>query len=444
MGSCTCRTLAGLALLLTAAVALAAGGDLDASFGNGGRVTRNPLDNGVGGDGRAVLVQKDGKILVAGNLVFANGGGSGATLGVWRFLSNGDLDQTFGDLGVAFLPLEDDGSVDAMALQPNGAVVIAGRAKVGSVYQVIVARFTAGGLPDPDFSGGSVIFGFSPFRHAAARGVAVQADGKIVVAGSTEGTSGLDFGLARLTPGGLLDSSFDFDGRVVTDFRGASFDMANAVALQADGKIVAAGFTLGGATTAARQERPAGGPGPDDVAVARYLPNGRLDPAFDGDGRLTTDFSGEDHANSVALQKDGRIVVAGYSSIADHPSFALARYLRNGRLDRTFGGDGRVTNNFSTFAVAYALAVQQDGRIVAAGQAIGGTDLDFGLARYLKNGRLDPTFGAGDFPPRGQVETDFGSVDRALAVALQRDGRIVAAGTSGAIDTLAVARYLPR
>jgi uncharacterized delta-60 repeat protein len=436
----------GLSLLLLlpaagALGALAVAGDLDPGFGTAGVVLRDPLNNGLGGEGRAVAVQKDGKILVAGNPVFSMGGGSGARLGVWRFEPDGDPDPTFGQSGFAFLQLGDDGSLAAMAVQRDGKIVIAGQARVGVVDQFVVARFTEGGQLDASFQGGHVIFGFGPGQTAAARAVAVQKDGKIVLAGYAQGADGRNFGLARLTAAGLLDTSFDFDGRVTTDFGLEDLDDAQGVAIQSDGKIVAVGRTAESGAALAGDARVLGGPAPFDFAVARYLKDGRLDPSFGGDGRVTTNFGEEDVATGVAIQRDGRIVVAGSSGLLD---FAVARYLNSSRLDRSFDGDGKVTTDFGGGDVATALTLQRDGKIVVVGAAFNGVNEDLALARYRTNGSVDRSFGRGDLPPRGQVENDLGGREIARAVALQRDGKIVVAGSAPLTDTLVVARYLGR
>ena len=163
-------------------------------------------------------------------------------------------------------------------------------------------------------------------------------------------------------------------------------------------------------------------------ALARYNPDGSLDPTFGGDGRITTDFTGgEDVAYGLAVQLDGKIVAAG--TAGGYAKFALARYNADGSLDATFGGDGKVTTDFTAGGdYAYGMAIQSDGKIVAAGNAgVTGSDSRFALARYNADGSLDPTFG-GD----GKVTTDLTSYpDDGLAMAIQSNGKIVMAGGAG-------------
>jgi uncharacterized delta-60 repeat protein len=410
------------------AMALAAAGDLDPSFGNGGLVQLDP-QGPVNGEGRAVAVQPDGKIVITATPRFMVGGGD-FDLGVWRFEADGDPDPNFGVDGLAILVLPGDQEGRAVALQPDGKIVVAGE-DLATRRRFIVARLEPDGKPDLSFNGGHAIVEFGAGTDALARAVAVQKDGRIVAAGVAADANGSGFALARLTPGGLPDPSFGSGGRVVTSFPPVEAE-ANAVALQKDGKIVAAGSIFGD--------------GIRDFALARYLADGRLDPSFSGDGRATTDIGGDDQGLDVAIQRDGRIVAAGFfepAAPADATLFALARFLPNGRLDRSFGGDGRVATEFPDHSVAFAstLVVQKDGRIVAAGGAREGNDADdLALARYLPNGRLDRRFGTG-----GRVTQDLGADDQFLAAALQPDGRLVVSGFSDSgFISMVIARYLTR
>ncbi|MFE5711448.1 calcium-binding protein [Streptomyces sp. NPDC056501] len=275
---------------------------------------------------------------------------------------------------------------------------------------------------DPGFDGdGRVTTDFGGFDQAG--GVVVQvADSKIIAAGPAGG----NFALARYNADGSLDTTFDTDGKVTTDFGGA--DEAFGVAVQADNKIVAAGRSDTGGT--------------NDFALARYNPtDGSLDTTFDTDGRVITNFGGNsDQADELAVQADGRIVAAGGSDAGGNPNFALARFNpTDGSLDTTFDTDGRVTTDFVGVDAATSLAVQSDGNIVAAGRSNTAGTVDFALARYnATDGTLDTTFHAD-----GRVTTDFGGFDSAAGVAVQPDGKIIAAGArsaSGNTD-FALARY---
>ncbi len=259
--------------------------------------------------------------------------------------------------------------------------------------------------------------------------MALQSDGKIVAVGTTSIDGGhYDFALARYNPNGSLDLTFSGDGKQTTDFSGDS-DRTSGVALQADGKIVAVGAADNNTV-----ER--------DFALARYNPDGSLDPSFSGDGKQTTDFgvaAAAANGRGSGRRQDRRGRLAGNNTAGSYADFALARYNPNGSLDPTFSGDGLQQTDFLFGAIDAAsdVAIQANGRIVAVGLASGGATVnDFALARYNPNGSLDTSF-SGD----GMKRTSFGGFDdRANGVVLQGDGRIVAVGAGN--GEFALARYL--
>jgi uncharacterized delta-60 repeat protein len=277
-----------------------------------------------------------------------------------------------------------------------------------------VALATPGDLDSTFGSAGWVTTDFESSAETAAA-MALQSDGKIVAAGwTTSDGSDYDFALARYTSAGALDSTFGSGGKVRTDF-GPDNDAVHGVAIQTDGKIVVAG-TDG-----------------YDWALARYTVAGALDTTFGSGGKVVTSFNEfRESANAVAIQPDGKIVAAGFTFDGGTFPFALARYTPTGTLDTTFGSGGKVTTSFgSTLEAddeAEALAIQSDGKIVAVGSSFqnGSSENDFAVARYTPSGQLDTTFG-GD----GTVTTAIGLLtDNAEAVALQSDGKIVVAGLS--------------
>jgi uncharacterized delta-60 repeat protein len=391
-----------------------AAGDLDPTFGIGGRVT---TDFGGFDQAHAVAVQPDGKVVVAGSSIL---GFSSGHVVLARYNPDGSLDTTFGmggtvttDFGGGF------SAADALLLQPDGKVVVAGDAvpASGIGLDLALARYNPDGSLDATFgTGGRVVSGFAEF----ANGLALQPDGRIVAVGGT-GPGG-DFALARYNANGSLDPAFGLGGTVLTDFGGA--DSAAAVTLQPDGRIIAAGQAQAGL-----------------FGLARYNPNGSLDPSFGAGGKVTNPGSPVGAgALAVIRQGAGRIVASGFIG----PDFALARYNADGSLDATFGMGGTVTTNFGGTRVvggesdqARALALQPDGRIVAAGAKVNhasAAENGFALARYNPDGSRDSTFGTG-----GEVVTTA-FPDGAYAVVLQPDGTIIAAGS--AAGNFAVARYL--
>ncbi len=411
--------------VMAAGAALAAGGDLDRGFAENG-VLRLPSEPGLIRDGRAVAVQKDGKIVVTGcppaSLV-----AGGADFAVWRFDSGGNPDAAFGQNGVVALPLLGDEEARALAIQKDGKIVVAGYHGVEDDRNFAVARFNVNGTVDTSFGqDGVALFAFGTRVQDEAFAVGVQKDGKIVVAGASFTAAAV----ARLNIDGSLDPSFDADGRAGTSFAPPAPSEARALAIQKDGRIVLAGWSrLGGL---------------ENFGLARFNADGSLDPSFDGDGRLSTDFGpgNQDRAHALALQKDGRIVAAGFTQSAPGTHFALVRYQRSGVLDRSFDSDGLVTTEFGgSLDEALGVAVQKDGKIVAVGTATRlDREIDAALARFNQNGRLDSHFGTG-----GRLLEDYGADDAARGIAIGKDGRLVVAGSAASPDhAFVVARYLTR
>jgi uncharacterized delta-60 repeat protein len=342
----------------------------------------------------------------------------------------GRLDPGFGTGGRTTTSFSDDAGATAAVLQ-NGKVVVAGFAVTGATTDFALTRYRPNGTLDPSFGNhGKVTTDIAGGAGDTATALAVQADGKLVAAGLTSGPAGQDVALVRYQPNGALDMSFGDHGRVVTDFAGGA-DAAHALVVQADGKLVVAGSATVG--------------GNQDFAVARYNRNGTPDLGFGTGGRATVDLAGDfDEARALVVQ-GGKLVTAGFTFTGDAATgdFALARFTAGGRPDATFGTGGRVTTDFAGgFDDARALVVQ-GGKLVAAGGATTGSGPDFALARYDEHGSLDPTFGSG-----GKVTTDFapvfGDADEINALVVQQ-GKLVAAGSSftggGLRFDFAVARY---
>jgi uncharacterized delta-60 repeat protein len=397
-------------------------GDLDTSFGGTGMVTTN--FGGVDDRAFALALQPDGKLVVAG-VSLAH---SSWDFALARYLPDGTLDPTFSGDGTVRTDLA-SGSFEeatALALQSDGKIVVAGRSNASGSWDFALARYRVNGTLDPSFGDAGLVrtdFGSDTFEGAWA--LTLQPDGKIVVAGESNVGGSLDFALARYRPDGTLDPSFGHHGTVHTDFERGREDAAFALVLQPDGKLVVAGQSEAS--------------GSWDFALARYLPDGTLDPTFGTHGTVRTDFGGtSDHAVALALQPDGKLVVAGLS-LDDGVDIALARYRPDGTLDPSFSGDGTVRSEFGSGTSDWtsALALQPDGKIVVAGYAYAsetGGNPAFALARYRANGTLDPTFGT-----NGTALSDFWS-NFAFALAIQpRDGRLVVAGESG--GDFALARY---
>ena len=338
----------------------AAAGDLDPSFGSGGKVLTD--FSGLSEDhARSVAVEPGGKVVVAG---FSDMGG-GRDFALARYHHDGSLDPSFGSGGKVLTDFggPSDLALDA-ALAPNGKIVAAGT----SDFDFAVARYNRDGSLDPSFgSGGTVITGFGPGSFDEAWGVALEPGGKIVVAGE----SGGDFALVRYDRNGNLDPSFGSGGKVLTDIGGASSDAALAVAVEPDGKIVATGNTGTAPFT------------DFDFALVRYNRDGNVDPTFGSGGRVVTAFGVArfDEAWGVAIQPEGKIVVAGLTDAPADDEFAVARYDHDGSPDPSFGSGGKIMSG-SIGQEAFDVALEPSGKAIVAGDGFG-TSEDFAVARFL-------------------------------------------------------------
>jgi uncharacterized delta-60 repeat protein len=344
----------------------------------------------------------------------------------------GDLDLGFNGTGfvVTVVPTGDS-QAKSIARQTDGKVVVAGFANVpvqgnpDNLDFLVVRYDTAGGL-DSSFGGTGIVTTAIRGGDDQAEAVIQQTDGKIVAAGlSWDGTEFNDstVTLVRYLDNGTLDPNFGGGTGKVTTAIG-TLDGALALIQQADGKLVVAGYT------------------DTDLVVVRYDTSGMPDTSFNGTGIVTTPVGmGRAEAHALVQQtSDGKLVVAGVSKDGTEDQFTLIRYGTDGMLDTAgFGTGGIVTTSVGTGdAAASGLALQADGKLVAAGQASNGTNTDFALVRYDTSGTPDGTFGSG-----GIVTTPIVNDDAAAAIVYQPDGFLAVAGfaTSTQMD-VAVARYV--
>jgi uncharacterized delta-60 repeat protein len=417
-------------LLFSIPSAAAAEGDLDTSFGGDGIVTTTFGD--ADGVAESIALQSDGKIVAAGYLMV----GGNWDVAVVRYNADGSLDTSFDADGIATTAIGAEGDfAESMALQSDGKILAAGASYNGATNEIAVVRYNTNGSLDTTFgtAGADGIDGVVTTSigdtSASAFSITQQIDGKIVVAGA----SGNQFVLVRYNADGSLDTSFDADGIVTTAI--GSGALVNSITLQSDGKIVAAGYSSTNI---------------DNISVftvARYNTNGSLDTTFgtagaDGiDGVVTTSIGVVNAvANSIKLQSDGKIVAAGVSYTGAGNDIALVRYNADGSLDTSFDADGIVTTAFGNANDVNSVALQSDGKIVAAGYSNVGGNYDFAVVRYNANGSLDTSFGED-----GVVTTDVGNHDQiAMSVAIQSDGKIVAAGYSYSTNgyEVEVVRYI--
>lgn len=424
------------------------------------------------------------------------------SISILAFGQDGTLDNTFGAAGKVTVPI---GTVNqkgnAVAIQTDGKIVVAGSSGNGTNSDFAIIRLLSNGSLDNTFDGdGKVMTNFAGWdannSNDYATSVAIQSDGKIVVAGygmylGTNGFSTVDeFVLARYNTDGSLDTSFNGTGKVHTRFGNTIAGYSNAILIQPDGKILVSGYSQQSNTK--------------NFAMIRYLSDGSLDTSFDGDGivliQVGTPNSGSsvvDEAHSIALQTDGKIVLAGFATNGSKTDFALVRYNSDGSLDVSFDDDGKKTVSIGTDGdVINGIAIQTDGKIIAVGYTEISTWKNFAIARFNSDGSLDSSFDSDgkqtlyfNFTPEntcyanavliqndgkilvagsdyywggydfalarlnsngskdntfnfsGLTSTSFGTFDYARAMAIQSDGKIVLSGSKSFDSEFAIARY---
>jgi uncharacterized delta-60 repeat protein len=426
-------------LALSASGALAAEGDLDNSFSGDGRLVFN-VDNGRG---EGVAVDSKGRIVEAGNVDPA--GADTSDMAVARFLPNGSPDPSFSGDGIVTLNAGGGTNTDvahAVSIDQQGRIVLAGEALLGGDENVVVARFTNAGAPDPGFGGGSGVFTQDLGSNDFLDSMAIDSSGRPVAAGAIGAPGSRNFLVLRLTTAGGLDPGFGggdgWDQLNVNSV--ASNDVGHGVAVDSQGRVVIAGVTeLGG--------------GDQNFAAARFTPAGQLDTSFSNDlptpGRIISLLASQsgsavdDAAQDVIVNAGDGIDMAGYAQRTGAGyEFAVLQLRNDGSPDITFGSSGAAYAGFGADSDTAEGLVHDDlGNIVVAGTSSAGANQDeFALARFTPNGKLDPAFAGG-----GITRADIGPLgDTAQDVAIDPvSKRIVVGGYDGpqAAADWALARY---
>jgi uncharacterized delta-60 repeat protein len=395
-------------------------GSLDPNFSGNGKV-RTLVGNSLV-DGLGVTIQPDQKIVVVGDYLQDAQFGGGYSFAAVRYLPDGTLDNSFGYGGkVAIILSGSNSGASSVAIQSDGKIVMAGYSTIGGINHLCVMRLTTDGILDNSFNGGGISF----VSNGGSGYVTIQSDGKILI-GCTyvdPVTYKYNFGLFRFNANGILDNTFGSGGQVITDVGGA--DQVSGIAINSNGKIIVVGTR-------------------DNLylVTVQYNSNGSLDGSFGAGGKsFVTVANGQKcSANSMALQSDGKILIVGdYENPQTYwNNFIVARLNTNGTLDNTFSGNGKRGIEFNGFDFGYGIVQQSDGKILAcgiAGFANSTQPYRFALCRLNQDGSLDNNFGTG-----GKVTTGWPGINCFLArVAIQANERIVLAGTSG--NEIGVARY---
>lgn len=393
---------------------------------------------------RAMVLQPDGKVVIAG--ACAVGGGFGFCAA--RYLSDGNLDVNFatalpvgpGRVITSFSNLDGD-EARAIALQPDGKIVLAGHCWNGTFYDFCALRYHADGTLDTSFAtasplGAGKVRTSIGARHNLAYAMLIQSDGKIVLAGQCANAAlTWEFCALRYLANGTLDTSFAASsglgaGKLMFAI-GALGDQLRAAALQVDGKLVFSGHCYNGVN--------------EDFCAARVLSNGNLDASFAsasplGPGKVVTDVDlGNDYADALVIEPNGHIVLAGNCKPATGAvAFCAVRYQSDGVLD-TLGMPftGKTISGERLIAyVGRAALVQPDGKLLIAGHCNFNLDSDFCFRRLNAAGSLDYSFS-------NPLLNFLGGDDSIVALALQPDGKVIAAGqcSDGANVKFCVSRF---
>ncbi|MFZ2727232.1 MAG: hypothetical protein WAX77_13330 [Methylococcaceae bacterium] len=328
------------------------------------------LDTSFDGDGKFITpaTMTINTVQVASDGKFYTIGSSNSDFAITRYNATGSLDTSFSGDGKVTNNMNGTDAALAMTMQVDGKLVVAGYSASG--YSVSVARYNPDGSLDSTLSSDGLIVGNDTYISGYASALAVQPDGKTIIAGNNVSFDSQqyngDFKLARLDRYGALDNSFGAQGVSTTDLGG--IDLLKTVTVLGTGKILAAGISNG------------------NFALVRYNNNGSLDTSFDNDGKVITQLNVNASLNSIVVSADGKFIAAGTDN--DNNDILLMRFNSNGSLDNTFGTNGKVTTNLGGWEEGNSVTLQSDGKILVAGSS----DTNFALVRYNTNGTLDTSF----------------------------------------------------
>lgn len=459
-------------------VRLNSNGSPDTTFGSGGKTVVDFGSALTNVSGKGLVIQADGRIVELVSGTTSSGSTTTPVYGLARVTSAGALDPSFGNGGTVVSTI---GSVApaGLRLEGDGKILVAANGD----HQFVLARYTADGAVDNSFGSGGVALRTLPGPDGRVVDLTLEA-GKPVLVGTVQPPGAYhDVALARYDLDGTPDASYGTGGLVLTELQGLTNDTATALAVQGDGKILEVGnngldfalarytadgsldTTFGGgtvttdfgdtpdqATRVALQDdgkvlvagTSAASPGVVVFALARYNPDGSIDVSFGTGGKTTLSFqNGVDTVAGVLPLPGGQILVGGSSAAPNstHTDLVLARLQPNGMLDASFGTSGKVISHTPFSITAAALALQADGKVLVAGTAEPGA---VSLTRFNADGSLDTTFGAGNAAGPGHVSTSIGGPepDGATAVVVQADGKIVVGGLIGHTDPSASPSHL--
>jgi uncharacterized delta-60 repeat protein len=382
----------------TAGPAVASPGDLDPSFSGDGQAFVQ-VSSQANDTAGAIAVEPDGHVVMVGRVPASDN----ADFAVVRLKPDGFPDLTFSGDGRMTFSAGDDALRD-VAVEPDGKIVVAGQSDQNGL---VVARITSAGRLDHTFSGDGKVGTTSVDTGDA---LAVQSDGRVVVVGDVFGTD--TFAVVRFTAKGTLDTTFDHDGKRVITIAGPNNPRVTDVGVDSLGRIVVAAST--------------GNAGDSDIVVLRLLPNGAFDHSFSGDGKVQLDFGSDDQDPRLAIQSNDEIVVgSNFTSPTGDEQIGLVRIAADGNLDSTFAGDGRlIVNPSSDREELDGLALQPNRAIVLSGESGSSADTQLFVVRIGAGGKTDLNFGGGEVLLNPTTGTDSSA---GVAVG---GGKILVGGTA--------------
>lgn len=393
------KTLFVMAVLLNAGLT-----SVHALFGTDGKIV-TPISSGSD-SAHCVIQCPDGKLVIAG----ASSNTSNSDIALVCYNQDGSLDTSFGSNGKVITDFWGNEQATSLVRQPDGKLVVCGLGETGGTIDFALVRYNSNGSLDTGFGTNGRAMVDIAGQNDLAYSMIEQPDGKLVIGGTyIWGSNLFDFAAARFNSNGSLDTTFDGDGKVTTVL-GTLYDFGLSLIQQTDGKLVLGGYYKNAGTTYY------------EAALVRYNSNGSLDTGFGANGIVHTSVgSYDDQGYCVIQQRNGKLVLAGYSDNGTDTDILLLRYNSNGSPDTGFGSNGHVTLDiYNQTDRATSLIEQKDGKLVAAGYS--GTDL--AMVRYSADGVLDNTFGL-----NGKVVTDLGGNNESIeCVREQYDGKLVAVG----------------
>lgn len=396
--------------------------ELDKTFGNNGHTITS--FEAYSAEANSIELQSDGKILLAGFGEIDTDN----DIVVVRYLPNGELDTSFALDGRFILNISDARDrCHGIAVDSKDNIFLTGYT-VGEdfLFKAFVIKLNLNGVIDSTFAKNGVWISKLENSFEDFRAILLQADEKILITGKTEIIGEPAVSIVRLNADGTLDTEFGENGRANVAVPSTSNFNPKFAKLNTNEEIITGGFLLDGST---------------DIILVKFGSNGDIDPTFGNDGILIDDTNYNEYANSMAIQKDNKILVCSSVDNGQNRDFGLVRYNQDGLLDTDFGTNGRIfTDFFQITNSAHSISLQEDGKIILGGFVVSSPNANYAIARYDTIGNLDKSFGG-----NGKIVTDLGLSDYIFVTKIMPNNNLLCAGnsiTADNISSFSIARYL--